>query len=96
MATSRSSIAATIERFIRETAEIPEEDSEFTRIAQLFDAGYVDSLGVVTLMEFIESFFGIELAEEDLFAERFATIDGMSEIIADRLPHGNCVHGSRN
>jgi len=36
-------------------------------------------------MEFIETSFGIELQEEDLFDERFATIDGMSAVIADRL-----------
>ena len=95
MATSRSSIAATIERFIRETAEISDEDREFTRTAQLFDAGYVDSLGVVSLMEFIEISFGIELAEEDLFDERFATIDGMSEIIAGRILYRNCINVSQ-
>lgn len=61
------------------------DDSEFTRTVHLFDAGYVDPLGVVSLMEFIETSFGIELREEDLFDERFATIDGMSGVIADRL-----------
>ena len=87
-AISRSSIAAALEEFIRESAQIPEEDSEFGRSAQLFDNGYVDSLGIVALMAFIETSFGIELAEEDLFDIRFATIDGISEIIASRLPGG--------
>jgi len=83
---SRSSIAAALEKFIRESAQVPEEDSEFGRSAQLFDSGYVDSLGIVALMVFIETSFGIELAEEDLFDIRFATIDGISEIIGERLP----------
>ncbi len=85
MAISRSDIAVTLEQFLREIAQITEDDSEFTRTVHLFDAGYVDSLGVVSLMEFIETSFGIELREEDLFDERFATIDGMSGVIADRL-----------
>jgi hypothetical protein len=38
-------------------------------------------------MEFIETSLGVELTEEDLFDERFATIDGMSEIVADKLSH---------
>jgi acyl carrier protein len=46
---------------------------------------YIDSLGVVSLMDFIETSVGIELREGDLFDERFATIDGMSGVIADRL-----------
>jgi acyl carrier protein len=85
MAISRSSIAATLEQFVHEIAQIPDGDSGFTRTIHLFDAGYVDSLGVVSLMEFIETSYGIGLLEEDLFDERFATIDGMSAIIADRL-----------
>jgi acyl carrier protein len=84
--TSRSSIAAALETFIRQAAQVPAEDSDFGRSSQLFDDGYVDSLAVVALMAFIEASFGIELAEEDLFDIRFATIDGMSEIIAERLP----------
>ena len=85
MAISRSSIATRLEEFIRDIAQIDSEDGEFTRGAQLFDAGYVDSLGVVSLMEFVETSFGIDLEEEDFFDEKFTTIDGMSQIIADRL-----------
>src|SRR5260370_35362773 len=85
MAISRSDIAITLEQVIREIAQITESDGEFTRTTHLFDAGYIDSLGVVSLMEFIETSFGIELREEDLFDERFATIDGISAVIADRL-----------
>jgi acyl carrier protein len=85
-AISASSIAAALENFIRRTAQVPDEDHGFNRTAQLFDDGYVDSLGVVSLMAFIETTFSIELDEEDLFDVRFATIDGISEIIATRLP----------
>jgi acyl carrier protein len=85
MDTLRSSIATTLEQLIREIAQIAEDDSEFSPTAHLFDAGYIDSIGVVTLMELIETTFGIGLSEEDLFDERFATIDGMSAIIAYRL-----------
>src|SRR5260370_19327588 len=85
MAISRSDIAIALDQFIREIAQITEDDGEFTRTVHLFDAGYIDSLAVVSLMEFIETSFGIELREDDLFDERFATIDGMSGVIADRL-----------
>lgn len=85
MDTSRSSTATTLEQLIREIGQIAEDDSEFSRTAHLFDAGYIDSIGVVTLMDLIETTFGIGLSEEDLFDERFTTIDGMSAIIAYRL-----------
>jgi len=86
VAISASSIAAALERFIRSTAQVPDEDREFSRTVQLFDDGYVDSLGVVSLMAFIETSFSVELDEEDLFDIRFSTINGISEIIAARLP----------
>jgi acyl carrier protein len=86
VAISASNIAATLESFIRSTAQILDEDHEFSRTAQLFDDGYIDSLGVVSLMAFIETSFSVELAEEDLFDVRFTTIDGISKIIAGRLP----------
>ena len=85
MVISRSDIADTLEQVIREIAQITEDDGGFTPTAHLFDAGYIDSLGVVSLMEFIETSFGIELQEEDLFDVRFSTINGISAIIADRL-----------
>jgi acyl carrier protein len=84
-----------LEAFLREMAQIQEEDNEFTRTVQLFDAGYIDSIGVVSLMDFIETSFGIELAEEDLFDERFATINGMSEIIACRMSRENSAAAHR-
>ena len=95
MAISRSSIAAMLEAFLREMAQIQEGDREFTRSAELFDAGYVDSIGVVSLMAFIETSFAIELSEEDLFDQRFATINGMSEIIAYRMSRGNSAAAHR-
>jgi len=89
VAISRSDIAITLEQAVREIAQVIEDDSGFTRTTHLFDAGYIDSLGVVTLMELIETSFGIELQEEDLFDERFATIDGMSAVIAERQSCGS-------
>lgn len=81
MAISVDNVAATLESFIRKAAGVPDDDSQFSRTVHLFDAGYVDSLLVVSLITFIEESFAIELDEEELFDEDFVTIEGMSNII---------------
>ena len=43
----------------------------------LFASGVVDSLGVLELVTFIENEFTIMVADEDLLAENFETIERM-------------------
>lgn len=80
----KGSIDDTIERFVRDVGRVDADDGEFSRTIELFDSGYLDSLGTVALTAFIEETFAITLIEEDLFDPRFTTIAGMAEIIASR------------
>ena len=59
-------------------------DPAFRHDADLFELGYVDSVGVVALVAWIEDRYRIALTEDDLFDERFATIEGIADIIAER------------
>ncbi|MFK0017327.1 acyl carrier protein [Streptomyces sp. NPDC091027] len=73
--------AACIEAFIRREAAVADDDPGFTRQANLFDCGYLDSLTVVALTVHIEESLGVPLSDTDLFDPRFATINGMAELI---------------
>jgi acyl carrier protein len=75
-------IRSGLEQFVREIGRIPPSDTEFSQHSELFDSGYIDSLGVVALSTYIEQRFGVALAEEQLFDPRFTTIAGIAEIIA--------------
>jgi acyl carrier protein len=88
-ATTKSDIRATIADFIREVGHVEPDDSAFTDDVDLFDSGYVDSLGIVALSAFIERRFRIVLTEQDLFDPRIATITGTVEIIAARTGSHN-------
>jgi len=79
-----SSIDDWLERFVRDVSRIADDDPDFNRTVDLFDSGYLDSLGIVALTAFIEQTFGIDLAEEEMFDPRFTTVDGITEIIASR------------
>ena len=50
----------------------------------IFDEGFIDSLGVIDLITQIESTFNLELKAEDMQDIRFRTISGMAEIIEQR------------
>jgi acyl carrier protein len=81
---STASICAAIEKHVRVIGRVADDDTRFGRSVDLFDAGYLDSLGIVALTGFIEDTFGVDLSEADLFDPRFTTIAGMAEIIASR------------
>lgn len=77
-------IRTTLENVVRDIGNVAQNDPKFNEHAELFDSGYIGSLGIVCLTAYIEQEFGVTLTEEDLFDPNFTTIDGMAEIIAAR------------
>ena len=73
-----------VEKFIRQRFAVPQSDTRFTRDVDLWDNGYVDSLGVVELIAFLEQRAGVKLPTSVLFDPDFKTIEG----IARRLGAG--------
>jgi acyl carrier protein len=71
-----------IEKFLRGQFRIADGDPRFTPSADLFEGGYVDSVGVVELLSFIDEEFGVDVPERDLLSPDFSTLDGMSRIVA--------------
>lgn len=53
-----------------------------------FDAGAVDSFGVIELIEALETKFKFSFGERDFQDRRFATIAGLAEIVNGRLHKG--------
>jgi acyl carrier protein len=74
-------IAGAVEAFIRQHFRIVPNDSRFSRDAHLFEGGYVDSAGVVELLMFVETTFGVTLEDEQIFSDRFTTINGIAEML---------------
>jgi acyl carrier protein len=94
MATSQGEIADVIEHFIRREFRIIEDGASF-REAHLFESGYVDSAGVVELIAFLESRFGINLDDEHVFSEQFTTIDGVAAIVTAVMARDRRYDGIR-
>jgi acyl carrier protein len=47
----------------------------------LLEAEAIDSLAVFTIVQFLEDEFGIEVGDDDLVVENFATIDAMANMV---------------
>lgn len=84
MSPTLTDTAARIEAFIRREAAVADDDVHFTRRVNLFDTGYLDSLTIVALTVHIEEALGVPISDTDLFDARFATIEGMAELITQR------------
>jgi acyl carrier protein len=50
----------------------------------LLDAGIVDSLGVLELVGFLETRYGITVADEEMMPENFGSIEAIAEFVARR------------
>jgi acyl carrier protein len=77
-----SQVALKIESFIREAFQIARDDPGFGRSVDLFEAGYVDSVGVIETLAFIAETFGVEVPDTALLSDEFATIDGMARVVS--------------
>ncbi len=74
-----------IENFIRTQFNVSTTDPEFDREVDLFERGYVDSVGFVELLEFLSQEFGVEVPDEDLLDDAFSSINGIAQIVCRNL-----------
>ena len=83
--TEAQHVADILERFIRMHFRVPENDRRFSRSVHLFEEGYVDSIGAVELISFVESEFDLTLPEATLFSDEFTSIEGISLCLASMM-----------
>ena len=76
-----SAIAEQIEQFVRSQFSVSPSDIRFNRQVSLWEAGYVDSVGVAELMEFLEDRFRVRVPDEHMFSPDFTHIDGIAQIV---------------
>jgi acyl carrier protein len=82
------SVAREVERFVRAEGNVTADDPALTWSVDLLDAGYLDSLGIVRLIAFLDATFGLRLDDEVLLDERLATIEGIASIALEHRTTG--------
>lgn len=73
-----------LEAYIREKFDIG-DDPDLTQDTHLFDEGFVDSLGAVEIVCFIEEKFEIQITQKDLTLYPMNTINEIAEVIKSKL-----------
>jgi acyl carrier protein len=72
---------AVIEAFVRSKFDIAPNDPGFSRRSDLYEDGYIDSVGIVELLAFLDTEFDVEVPEAELLSDDFSTIEGIARTI---------------
>jgi acyl carrier protein len=81
-----TSVTAELEAFVLEEIALGHGLRSIARDDDLLASGILDSLGVTTLVAFVEQRFGIDVADEDLTPANFQTLARIEEFVARRRP----------
>jgi acyl carrier protein len=73
-----------LRQFIRAQFKVPETDADFDDNVHLFDYGYVDSFGAVTLTSWVENTFGIRIKDTDMIAFPLNTVHEIASFVVRR------------
>ena len=80
-----AAVESSLRRFFAERSGGALEPDAIDPTAHLFDAGYVDSMNSLTLLDFIEERYGVEIPEVDLVGG-LSTLSALAGYVAERSP----------
>ena len=75
----------TLRDYIIRYASIEPDDPDFSDDVDLFDYGFVDSLGATEIVLFLEETFGIEITQADITLYPMNTIDEIAGVVEQKL-----------
>ena len=81
----RHDIGLAVRRFIGENFLFRDDGDAITHDASLLDAGIIDSTGVLELVCFLETNFGIEGSDDEMLPENLDSIHAISNYVARKL-----------
>jgi acyl carrier protein len=82
-----TSVEHDIEDFLHRKLRVDARDPSYSRDVDLFDGGYVDSVGFAELLGFLEERFGVEVPEDELLSDEFSSVSGIAAVVG-RLAEG--------
>ena len=78
-------ISLAVRRFIGENFLFRDDGDAITHDASLLDAGIIDSTGVLELVSFLETTFGIEVQDDEMLPENLDSIRSISNYVDRKL-----------
>ncbi len=80
-----SAPADMIRGFIKSQGQVAAGDSSFSDDVDLFDYGYLDSFGIVGLIESVAQAYDVDLSGVDFYEPGKRTIRGIAKLIEEQL-----------
>jgi acyl carrier protein len=74
-----------LRNFLMENFAIVSDAPPIGNTESLIETGIVDSTGLLELVSFIETRYGLEIPDQDLLPENFETIANISTYVASRM-----------
>jgi len=90
----RAAIESAVRRFITETFPLGDSGFELSGGDSLLEVGVIDSVGVLELIEHLESTYGFRIPDEDVLPENLDSIDAITQYVSQRL--ATAGEGSRD
>ena len=78
-------IGASVRQFIAENFLFREEIESLPEEASFLEAGIIDSTGVLELVCFLESTFGIEITDEEMLPENLDSVAAISSYVKRKV-----------
>ena len=76
-------IIARLDEFIRERCDVG-DDPDYGLDVNLFDTGFMDSMGAVETIMFAEEAFGVEISQKDITLYPMNTVNEIAEVIGHK------------
>ncbi len=74
-----------LDAFVREHFEIEADDEDYSTDVNLFDYGYVDSMGATEIILFAEERFGIHITQKDVTLYPMNSVREIAEVISGKI-----------
>jgi acyl carrier protein len=86
---TKDAIKERIRSYVYQAVHVDNE--EIMDNSLIFREGYIDSMGFILMIVFIEKEFGVKTVDEDLTQDNFASINAITDYISNRLNYAQCV-----
>jgi acyl carrier protein len=81
----QQAIESDVRRFITENFPLSSGGFELPATASLLEAGVIDSVGVLELIEHLESSYDFQIPDADVLPENLDSIDAIARYVSLRL-----------
>ena len=81
-----SNVADTVREYISSQFLEDRPAYQLTNDENLIENEVIDSLGIMLLVDFLESTFGVDIEAEEVVVENFETVDAIVSLISTKSP----------